>query len=345
MRADRHRASSVRRVGTGAAAWLALLAAGAGASAQDEPNRPLVPSKSVEISLPAPAARAIRPIASRIELTEQEKTILGDLQDRTEKFDEPALYVMFAIAGRMTKMDPIEWEELDRPAYVNVLADPNRYRVTPLRMRVQVHYVRKLQPGAGLNFSEFWPKDRAVWELDCVQSDTPYQKDKPLRLYSIADPVEFLGQPDEIDSYKQWKYNRGREIRIAGLFFKLLRTRDRDGELRDYPEIIVWQFSRTMPSFGGGTWDAGKLSQLVPLLLLVIALGLGFYFTRRRLARLRQQDRPPPRMRQARQTAGRPQGQDSDKASVDGSVDPDLAAAAEQYLLEHGEADDKDRRH
>ena len=328
---------------------LALAASAAPALAAGEPGAsPRPAGKTVSVSLPAPTTRQIKPIAGRIELTQQEKTILADLQDRTDKFDEPALYVTFAVAARMPKLDPIEWEELDRPAYVNLLADPNRYRITPLRMKVKVHYVSKLQPGAGLNFSEFWPKDRPVWEIDCVQSDTPHRKDKPLRLYSIADPSEVIGEPDEIGPYRRWKYTRGREVRIAALFYKIFRSRSADGAMRDYPELIVWQLSPTFSSFSVGQWDTGKLSNLLPLLLLIAVLGAGFYFTRRRLARLKQDDaRSPIRRRPEgeppRRDAAPKQQEPRDEEPADGSVDPDLAAAAEEYLQQKADADDRDR--
>jgi len=331
---------------------IALLATPVWAAGNGDANQPQPASaRSVEVALPAPARREIKPIAQRIELTEEQKTILGDLQDRTEKFDEPALYVMFAVANQMPQLDPLEWDELDRPAYVNLLADPNRYRLIPLRMRVKIHYVAKLQPGAGLNFSSFWPRNRAVWEMDAVQTDTPYSKDKPVRIYSITDPSEYLGEPDEIDAYKRRKYKRGREVRIAGLFFKLVRTRDRDDNLRDYPELIVWQMSRTTPSFGlgsGGGFDLSELGRFVPLVLLVVAMGAGLYFTRRRLAQLRQQDRTPAWRRPAdregdRAGARRPDRDEEDDEVVDGPVDPELAAAAEQYLQELGDGDDPHR--
>ena len=334
------------------AAWLVLWACAATAAAR--PNRPAAGDGSV-ISLPEPTTRQVKTIAQRVALTEQEKTVLGDLQDGTDKFDETALYVMFAIAARMPKLDVLEWDQLDRPAYVNLLADPDRYRATPLRMRVKVYYVAKLQSGAGLDFSKFWPKDRPVWEMDCVQSDTPFQKNKPLRIYSVVDPTPQIGQPDEIGPHNRRKYDRGRDVRIAALFYKIYRTREEGtGRLRDYPEAMAWQMSRTISSIRVGGWDAGKLSQLLPLALLLVVLAAGFYLTRRRLAKLKAEGVAGPRYRplrresssgseespQAQATGERP----AEPKADDVPVDPALTAAVEEYLQEKGDDDGADPR-
>jgi hypothetical protein len=320
------------------------------APAAEEPNQPIT-TVSVPVSLPPARPSPVKPIAQRITLTEEEKTVLDDLQDRTDQFDEAPLYVMFAVAARAPHLEPIDWHDLDQPAYVNVVADPNRYRAAPLRMEVKVFQVSKLQAGAGLSFRPgIWPGNRPVWRMDCLQTDTPYEKNKPLRVYSVVDPEPYIGQEDEKDSHNIRSYNRGRRVRIAALFFKLYRTREeQSGELRDYPELIAWQIGRTVSSLrdSGGV---GGLAHFLPLLLLIVALAAGFYFTRRRLAKLKQDSAGlGARYRPLRYQAEGPSGDDrgrqgpDGREQVDGPVDPDLAAAAEEFLREHEEERDDAR--
>lgn len=342
------------RGGAGAlAGWLAVGAALSArpALAGGEADRPPT-TASVPISLPVPEPGAIKTIAQQITLTEQEATVLEDIQDRTGKFDETALYVMFAVAARAPRLEPIEWHELDSPAYVNLLAEPDRYRATPLHMKVKVYVVRKRQAGAGLGFRpKLWPKDRPVWEMDCVQTGVPHEDDKPLKVFSIVDPNAFVGESDRTDRYRRGVYKGGRRIRIAALFYKVYRAQEEgSGDMRDYPELIAWQISRTALPLRGVGSGLGGLANFLPLLLLIIALAVGFYFTRRRLARLKADRAPAARYRPLRyrsdtQAPGppEPEGGRDGKEQADGPVDPDLAAAAEEYLREHEEEQDDGR--
>ncbi len=326
--------------------------------AAGQATRPADGETSVPISLPSPELRDIKPVAQRIRLTDEEKVVLSSIKDRTGEFDETPLYVMLAVAARAPKLDAIEWDQLDRPAYVNLLTDPNRYRATPLRTKVQVYYVTKLQPGAGLNFSQFWPKDRPVWMMDCVPADTPMQKEKPLRVFSIQDPTSLIGEPARVGEHQRREYPRGPTVRVAGLFYKLYRTREEgSGKLRDYPQLVAWQLAQTIQSVPLGGFDFGQLAHMAPLAVIVIGLGALFYFTRKRLARLREQDRrdrPRPRpdraARDRRSGAARQrkprdgEDEEEDDEEIDGPVDPDLTAAVRQFRRERGLDDEDDSR-
>jgi hypothetical protein len=335
------------------AGWLAVGAALSArpALAGGEANRPPT-TASVPISLPVREPGAVKTIAQQITLTEQEATVLEDVQDRTGKFDETALYVMFAVAARAPQLDPIEWHELDSPSYANLLAQPDRYRATPLQTKVKVYVVTKRQAGAGLGFRpKLWPKDKPVWEMDCVQTGVPHEEDKPLKVFSIVNPKEFIGEADRTDRYRRGIYKGGRRIRIAALFYKVYRAREEgSGEMRDYPELVAWQLSRTALPLRGAGGGLGSLANFLPLLLLIIALAVGFYFTRRRLAKLKADHAPGARYRPLgyrsdTQAPGppEPEGARDAKEQADGPVDPDLAAAAEEYLREHEEEQDDGR--
>lgn len=332
------------------------LAAFGHAAAQVEPNSPAPadPNAAVLLTTTQPAESAT--IAGRIVLTNVEKTVLDAVRDRTWQFDETGLYVMLGLAARAPELDLMQWHDLDRPAYANLLADPGRYRAKPLRAKVRVHYVSKLQSGAGLGFREFWPKDRPVWEMDCIWTEEPHEKDKPVRVYSVVDPKPLIGDPDEVGPQNRWRYERGRDIRIAALFYKVLMARQETGrKTRAYPMMMAWQLSRTVPWRSVGQWDSGGLSQLAPILILVIVMVAGFYFTRRRLARLRQADRRTPRRyrplryqtdEDASARSAGTSDQDGPDDAPDLPVDPELTSAVEEFLREkeHEDGDGTDHR-
>jgi len=343
--------SALRRHRPFSIGWLVswLVVAVGPAAAQTEPATAPSEEPKVTVSLPAALPARTRTVAGRIVLTPVEKTILGAVQDRTRRFDETGLYVMFAVAARAPELGAMQWYELDRPAYVNLLADPARYRAAPLRAKVRIYYVSKRTSGAGLGFRRFWPKDRPVWEMDCLWTDEPHERDKPVRVYSVVDPGPLIGDPDEIGPHNRHKYSRGPIIRIAALSYKVLRDlQESNRQERDYPVLIAWQLSRTVPWKSVGKWDVGALKEFAPLLFLVIVLGAGFYFTRRRLAKLKQADRDAARRRRplSYQTdeeaaASAPMvGRDEPHEVPDGSVDPKLAAAVEEFLQEKERADD-----
>jgi hypothetical protein len=328
-------------------ALVACTAVATSAPGGDASTRPT--PDGIPITLAAPRPKAAKTVAQQVALTEREKIVLGDLQDHTDKFDETALYTMFAIAARMPKLERIQWHTVDRPAYVSLLADPDRYRATPLTMKVKVFLVRKRQAGVGLSFRPQWDKDRPVWEMDCVQTGVPHEDDKPLKVLSLVDPNSHIGPPDETDEFKRGRYKNGRAIRVAALFYKIFRAKAGTGELRDYPMMVGWQIEGAMsPLRIGGGW--GGLAGFLPLLLLILILAGGFYFTRRRLAKLKKSDAAArPRYRPLRYESDEgPQAERDrpdeaeDEEKADGPVDPALASAAEEYLREKEEADGAD---
>ncbi len=322
------------------AIWLAAAAGCAAARAQA--GEPAAADPNVTISLPATRPAETRTIAGRIAPTKMEKTVLDDVRDRTWQFDETGLYVMLGLAARAPEMSAMQWHDLDRPAYASLLADPARYRATPLRAKVRVGYVSKLQSGAGLRFSPFWSKDKPVWEMDCYWAEEPHLKEKPLRVYSLVDPTPLIGRPDEVGPHNRMKYDPGRQIRIAALFYKVIMARQElNRQPRAYPMMMAWQLSRTVDWRSVGRWDAGGLLQLAPVLLLVILLAAAFYFTRRRLAKLRQADRGMGSRRRslryqtdedASGTSARTTDRDEAADLAGGPVDPELTAAVEEFL-------------
>ena len=327
--------------------WLASTAAA---------QAPPASGPSVMIDLPASAPAPVGSIADRIAPTAVERTVLDAVLDGTQqRFDETGLYVMLGLAGRAPTLELIEWHELDRPAYGNLLADPAHYRAKPFRAKVRIFHVRKLQSGAGLGFNQFWPKDRPIWQIDCIWTDEPNEKEKPIIIYSVADPTPLIGQPDGVDAQNRQTYGRGRDLRIAALFYKVTYERQGSGSaFRQYPVAMAWQLSRLVTWKGTGQWSTQSLTQLGLLLVLVILMGGGFYYTRRRLAKLRKQNKDsartyrPLRFETDRDPDDGPAGtaesdrDRQDEEVLDGPVDPELTAAVEEFLQERQRDDERD---
>jgi hypothetical protein len=185
--------------------------------------------------------------------------------------------------------------------------------------------------------------------MDCVWTDEPHERDKPVRVYSVVDPKPLIGDPDEVGPQNRWHYERGRDLRIAALFYKVLMARQESNrQPRAYPVMMAWQLSRTVDWRSVGRWDAGGLLQYAPLLLLVVLMAAAFYFTRRRLARLRQADRGiGPRYRSRRYATDEDGSGRSPRAAEpdapEGPVDPELTAAVQEFLKEKEREDGESR--
>jgi len=346
--------------GPAAASLAALLAAAGAATAQAKPPSPpqvdyVAPAVGAPpASAPAGAAPAAMSYAEQLArataLTKQERTVLDAVRDRVERLEETGFYVMLGVARRAPRLDETDWEQLDTVAYASLLADPNHYRARPLQMRLLALRVNKLVAGLSLTPTQFFPKGSEAWEIRGLCANSAYQDLKPVLVYSVADPSPALGQPDEVDNNGQRIYKDGREVRLAGLFYKIYRTMDegtakRPPQLRDYPVIMAWQVERAGAGAtrrGGAFPDLGKLG---PMFLVIILLGAGFILLRLRLGRQKKQDS---HWRRSRPRQERPQGnRDGQRRPVQdeaeeesGQVDPELTSVVEEYL--HEKEDDED---
>jgi len=268
------------------------------------------------------------------------------------QIDETGLYVMLGVAARAAgnlQMDPAQWSQLDRPAYSSLLAEPKRWRAHPLQATAAIYRVRKMKSGEGLNYSEFWPKDRAVWRLYGVLGDDRGLPDdeRPIIIFSVVDPIDYLGAGKPGKAKGQTEYKGDRNVRVAAIFYKNLIGTERDGPERQYPVVMAWGLSRG----GAVNVQDGMLTRLVPVVILLIAMAAAFYFLRRRMTQLRKKEAHGPRYKPLRDEIVPGAAEDDDDDSSGRHVNPELAAAVEQYLHEkgHDEADGtqakaKDRR-
>jgi hypothetical protein len=337
------------------AALLVAALLSAPAPAQSEPNTPPTPNgagtrpveagTSVTISTPATSPAKVRTIADRLAITDMERTVLDAVRDGIRQIDETGLYVGLGIAARAAgnvQLDPDEWSQLDRPAYVSLLAEPKLWRGRPVQATVSIFRVTKLMSGDGLNYSDFWPKDHPVWRMDGVLSDGPVAADQPIIVFSVVNPAEFLGLGQPGSGKAEMEYKKGPRVRVAAIFYKDLtdnerNDNDRKGAVRLYPIVMAWQLSRGDEFFAryAGPPD-GLMTRLAPVVILLAAMAGGFYLLRRRMTQMRQSRIQGSRYQSLRSQATPGGARDAPVNPADAHVDPELAAALEQYLHQEG---------
>ncbi len=331
-------------------------AAALAAPAEGEPKAPPAPNGagtqpveagvSVTISgAPATAPAKVRAMADRLAITGMERTVLEAVRDGIKQIDETGLYVGLGIAARAAgniQLDPDEWSQLDRPAYVSLLAEPKLWRGRPVQATVSIFRVTKLMSGNGLNYSDFWPKDHPVWRMDGVLSDGQAAADQPIIVLSVVNPAEFLGRGQPGTGKAEMEYTKGPRVRVAAVFYKDLLDTDRKGAVRLYPIVIAWQLSRGDEFFAryAGPPD-GLITKLAPVVIMLAVLAGGFYLLRRRMTQMRQSRFQGPRYQPLRSPATSAGARDAPIDPADRHVDPELAAALEQYRHEHPKGHDE----
>jgi hypothetical protein len=308
-------------------------------------TRPVEAGTSVTISTPAASPAKVRTMADRIAITDMERTVLDAVRDGIRQIDETGLYVGLGIAARAAgnvQLDPDEWSQLDRPAYVSLLAEPKLWRGRPVQATVSIFRVMKLKSGDGLNYSDFWPKDHPVWRMDGVLSDGQAAADQSIIIFSVVNPAEFLGLGQPGTGKAEMEYKKGPRVRVAAIFYKDLIDTDRKGAVRLYPIVMAWQLSRSDESFARyASPPDGLMTRLAPVVILLVALAGGFYLLRRRMTRMRQSRIQGSRYQPLRSQATPGGVRDAPVNPADAHVDPELAAALEQYLHQEGHDETK----
>ena len=277
----------------------------------------------------------MRSLFDRLGYTEVEKTVLGATRDGVRQIDETGLYVMLGVAARAAlnlQFDRQEWSQLDRPAYTSLLTEPGRWRGHPLEISPVIFRVTKMTSGKQLNFSKFWPRERPVWRLDGVVGD----KSRPVIIYSVVNPEKYLGEGKPGKEEDQTDFERGRPIRAAAIFYKDVIDTDRENTTRHYPVMMAWLLSDedgVLVPLGSSN---DLTSRLAPVVILLLVLAAGFYFIRRRMTQAGRKEARGPRYKPLRDESPPTETKD-DRADPAGEyIDPELAAAVEQYRHEKG---------
>lgn len=292
------------------------------------PSRPATQPAATEPTTRSAPAGALGQIENILEPDRKEKLIVSDVQDYSTQLDEPALYLMLSKAARLPTLSGKQFDQLDQPSYHNMLNKPRRYRLLPVRITVMAYAVKKLHtgPDGGLSPSPHWPKDKPVWRIDCLHAPGGDERRKePMRIFSVADPTEILGEPDRTEA-GELIYAPGRRLDIAGVFYKVYSGSTVEGKRGNFPVVIAWQYR----SGAGGLFVETATHPIVVTALAGVALLAGGYLViRRHISRIRRARSAPREYRPKRDTAEEP-GRQSPSPETD-YVDPLLKEAVEEH--------------
>jgi len=285
-----------------------------------------------------PAATQTRPVifSEALKLTEKEFVALSAVRDRVGQLDETAFKMLLSKAAGLAQVEGQELQIIDRPAAVNLLRHPERYRGWPVRLTLRAHKVHKVVGGKDLSASVYWPAGRALWQVGCVDPQSNFPADNPLLVFSIVEPT-VLGEPDKIVGEDERLYyaHRDARVNVTGYFYKVWRQRDTEGNVRNYPVIVAWRLDK--PAEQSATPRAQKPAEwriyimIVLLLILLMAYALAKRFFRRQGGRKNPSEYQPMRFDIKMPDEDEPAESEQGAAQ---SVDPLLREAAEEYRKE-----------
>ncbi|HQL75877.1 MAG TPA: hypothetical protein PLD58_22060 [Phycisphaerae bacterium] len=313
------------------------------ARAQPSPAGPEAPAPATApTSAPATApttAPATAPLSrdniseAAIELTERERIALGAVRDRNTQLAETGFFMLLARAAKMGALSDQQLQDVESPSYSNLMAHPSRYRAQAIRMTISVFTSEKLEPTSGGAFpvTSHWPRERPVWYLTGLNASLKVDPQQPVMLYATLDPAAALGKPVEVRNQTQVYGVPGQRVDVVGLFYKLRRSASEENDERDYPVLLVWQLKA---AGGGGVLGSsgGSIVGVLAVIMLVLALLLGFILLKRRVSRQKASRPGGPRYKPLRDVSLDDQGQPADQEDV--GVDPLLKQAAEEYQKE-----------
>ena len=286
-------------------------------------------------SRPADATTAWERVNSALALSRKDELLLSSMRDGTDPAEQNGFYRMMRIVADLPALSAEELRRLDSPAWANLLREPGRYRGKPVRLALRVYVVRELVAGKGLRANPYWPEGRSIYEVHATLEGSA---DEPVILYAPAPPAN-LGPPGETLPDGRMRYKSGPAYQAAGVYLQYYNDASTDGAKREYPVVLAWQFD---PAGAGGsflglftekeqlyTWGAA-------LLVLIAAVGM-FVFVQRRLRRPSAARRGPV-FKNYKPLRDEYPEEKSDAEFVKQYVDPDLAAAVEDYEQEHPHA-------
>ena len=304
-------------------AALLLAAATACCLAQADPEPPPAPSTG-------PSFQQAR------ELTDKEATALAAVRDRVTQLDETAFYLMIRKADTLGRIQPQDLDAVDRPAPINLLHDPARYRGRPVRLALRVHRVQKLAGRNALTPSPYWAADRPVWRLDCVNPAADIPAEEPLVVFTPFEPAK-LPPPDKVLDDDEHLYFEQTNVRAeaAGFFYKVWKHEDLQEKVRMYPVMIAWSVEPAAPAGGAPARQRTPAETLVILAVVPLIVLLAAFLIVKRYARRRSE----PSAREYRPIRREPLPAPPEEPR---DVDPELQRVAQEYQKEKGRHDDPD---
>jgi hypothetical protein len=274
---------------------------------------------------------------------------------RPHRLWEDMLYIMLSKTAALPPVSDGKFQEFDRPAYASLLEDPTRYvrlPVRPIAMSVRVVRVYKLLPGGGgeMGFSEYWPREKPVWRIECLNAQAAAPAAQPLIVLSTVDPGALLPRPDqkhEGDGQPRIEYKGVGPsyaqlplLELAGIFYKVHRTADEQGEQRDFPVVLAWHLMKK----GSGA-ASPRIAQAAIIFLVIVAGAALFIFFKRRLKRLASMRQERSALhRRLRRGMEMTEEERSRTDEEEAEIDLELKAAVEQFRKQKEAGDGQDNK-
>ncbi len=260
--------------------------------------------------------------ADAIKLTTAEATALADVADKSPQLAETAFYMMLAKADALARRTDVDLTSMDTPSSSQLLTNPQRWRGWPIRSRVIVYKIEKLQGRTHLSPSPHWSVNRPVWKLSGTAMGDP---NIAIVAFSGTIPPQ-RNEPDSIvtdeTGVEVRTFTNGTPVEYAGFYYKVWSTKDTEGKVQDYPVIIPWKISLVIP--GVKTERPGSLGKLYQTVALGMALLIGYLFLKAYTRRLGKAG-------SSLQRAEKIESTDGETGDAEPRIDPLLKAAAEQY--------------
>lgn len=315
--------------------WACLTAAGptlraqSPATAEDPATRPA--------SQPTEELSKIEIIERALKLSDAETDLYMVDAGRRRQLSHQASLTMFmrrikdlpTLTGRQTGC-------LDMPAAANLLKRPDRYAGRPIRLNVLVIRVWRWEPGKDFRATIHWTaRDGPIWRYDCYNADATSPSNEPVYVLSPLDPNAVLGKPSEIGKKGQWMYSRIPQVELAGVFYKIYSSKSDSKVPRDYPVVLAWQI-RTTGGTGAGGMFTNPARNVVMVVVIILAIVFLFLMRARQVRRVRSRPKEPLGYR----TSGARLATERDgPVKPEDEVDPDLKAAAQEYLQQKDDHD------
>jgi len=267
--------------------------------------------------------------------------------DRIRQLNESALTMWLQRVSRMPELSKDQFRDLDRPSVKNIMRTPKRYAGQAIVVDVYAVRVWKWMPPDDFTATRWWNIHAGpLWQVDCLNADAQYPGEEPIFVICTFDPTPILGKHKRIGDEGELLYPLQAQsgyqpkYRLAGVFYKLFETRDKDGRTRQFPVLLVWQMNRA----GGRdkvTGPGGMLGTRHTLIIAsVLVLAFAFIYLKKKASRAKRGGRSGPEYRPLRgedlpgQPAAGPALPPDDEDEEDDQVDPQLKAASEQYRKE-----------
>ena len=240
---------------------------------------------------PSPASGPA-PLPHDLGLDDQDRRLLSQVFDRNARLSDPALAALLGRIEGLSPLPPAQWPtDLDLPGYGNILAQPDRYRARPIRLSLRVGRVQEMTPGQKTTPADLRPWPRAdgkpLWWVECFDASADNPGHRPLILLSIIEPPLPAGKDDPQGGRM---YPKLPPLEAVAALYKIYSWVDRDGQDRDYPLLLAWQLE---PPTSSRPASGTKVpSQQVMLVGLVLMVGFGLMYLRRRQARVRHESQP-----------------------------------------------------